>query len=119
MGLGQRIGRDYEEEVPHTCVGPTPEHRGKIEASADASGASHRLLSPFQEKRLAKTDRQRSGQGKAQWPGCVARAHILRNRLEGREPGIHGTGHALRALFCLQPVENDSELNRRHNRPPR
>jgi len=57
MDLGTRVSRDYEEEVPHACVGLTPEPRGKIEASADASGASHRLLSPFQDKRQTKTSR--------------------------------------------------------------
>jgi hypothetical protein len=47
MGLG--FGRDNEAEVPRRRAGLTREIPGNIERSAEASGARHQLLSPFQE----------------------------------------------------------------------
>jgi hypothetical protein len=47
MGLG--FGRDYEAEVPRRRAGLTRFNPGNIERSAEASGARHKLLSPFQE----------------------------------------------------------------------
>jgi len=47
MGLGR--GRDNEAEVPRRKAGLTRGIPGNIERSAEASGARHLLLSPFQE----------------------------------------------------------------------
>jgi hypothetical protein len=63
MGLG--TGRDHEVEVPCRKAGLTRGDPGKIEGSAEASGACHQLLSPFQMTAMRKSagdsrDKQRS-----------------------------------------------------------
>ena len=101
MGLGRELAEITRRRFP-TLWGQPRQLRGKIEPSADASGACHRLLSPFQESALRKPtgdgwDKQRRGGQDGSVRGCS-----LLIQLEGRQPGISGIGHALRALSLYE-----------------
>lgn len=118
MGPGQQVGRDYEEEVPHLSVGPTPASAGE---NRDISGC---LRSPPQApislpgQCLTKTGRRRLGQRTARWPGCILFGCALRIQLEGRQPDESGIGHALRApsFLLLRSSKEEVEAHRPDHR---